>query len=111
MLEAWHVAAAVLYEITDFFSLPILVRTWLSPWKNDVLTAKNVSLGDQFKIWELNFASRIIGFLVRSMIIFISLIVLSLVAILEAITLGLWLVGPFIPFFFMVLAIWVIGRG
>ncbi|HUD20968.1 MAG TPA: hypothetical protein VMQ44_02790 [Candidatus Saccharimonadales bacterium] len=91
---SWRVASAVLYEVSDFFSLPILLKTLFAPWKNDVLSARNISLSDQFKIWEQNFISRLVGFVVRSIIIVVTLVILALLTMVEAVVLLLWLLVP-----------------
>jgi len=110
MVSAWRVMAALIYRLADFFSLPILVRTWFAPWKNDVLVARNVSLGDMWKIWEQNFASRIVGFILRTLIIFTSLVCVSLITIVGSLALGLWLVVPFMPFILPVISLWILNK-
>lgn len=110
MVSAWRVMAALIYRLADFFSLPTLVRTWFAPWKDDVLVARNVSLGDTWKIWQQNFASRIVGFIVRSIIILASLVCVSLVTIVGSLALGMWLVVPFLPFILPLTSLWILNR-
>lgn len=105
---AWRVASAILFEISDFFSLPTLLKTLFAPWKNDVITAHNISLGDQFKIWELNFVSRLVGFFVRSVIILVTLIILAMGVILEAVLLVFWLIIPLMVYTLPLIGIWVL---
>ena len=81
-IQAWRFTAYSIERISDFFSLPILIRTWFSPWKNDQLSAHNLALSDQLKVWALNLAGRFIGFLVRSVIIVIALIVITFISLL-----------------------------
>lgn len=71
------VFVTIIHKIADFFSLRILVRTWFAPWKNDTLSAQRGSLSDKFKIWQLNMATRFIGFFVRTFIIAFGLIVIA----------------------------------
>jgi hypothetical protein len=94
MQQSLQIAFAVLGRLADFFSLQGLVKTWFAPWKNDVLSARNISLGDQFKLWEMNFVSRVVGFFVRTIIIVVALLVLGLTAILALLVLGVWIVLP-----------------
>lgn len=110
MVSAWRVASALIYRLADFFSLPILVRTWFAPWKNDVLVARNVSLGDMWKIWEQNFASRIVGFILRTIIILTSLVCVSIVTIVGSLALGMWLMVPFLPFILPVISLWILTK-
>ena len=110
VVSAWRVAVAILYDVADFFSLPILVRTWFAPWKNDTIVVRNISLGDQWKIWQQNFISRFFGFVVRTIIILVTLFVLAAVTTLTSIVLGLWLTVPFLPLLLPVLSIWVLSK-
>lgn len=110
IISAWRVVVAVLYDVTDFFSLPILVRTWFSPWKNDTIVARNISLGDQWKIWQQNFISRFFGFMIRTIIILFTLFILAVLTILSAISVGVWLLVPFLPLLLPLLSIWVLSK-
>lgn len=96
LVRFWQSANLLLFKIADFFSVDILLRTWVAPWKNDVLSARNISLSDQFQLWKLNFASRLIGFLVRTIVIFTALIILTSAIICFALGLSLWLILPFL---------------
>lgn len=109
-VQSWRVAAALLYEVADFFSLEILLRTLFAPWKNDVLQLRNAALGDQVKVWEQNLVSRIVGFILRTVVILVGLLVLSLMTIVLGIGLVLWLAVPFLIFILPVVAVWVVGR-
>lgn len=102
-----HVLIAVLYRLTDFFSLPILIRTWFSPWKNDVVRLQNASLETSYKIWQQNLASRIIGFAVRTVVILSALLLLSISVVIAAILEMLWLTMPLLVLLVPVLAVWV----
>ncbi len=108
--QSWQVAAAVLYEVTDFFSLETLVKTWFSPWKNDVLTAQNAALSDTVKLWEQNLASRFAGFILRSVIIFVAILSLAAIAIALGIGLILWLFVPALVIILPLLAVWIVTR-
>jgi len=103
--QAWWSAGFILKEITDFFSLEALVRTWFAPWKNDVLTGRNLALSDQIKIWEQNIASRFVGFVVRSFVIVFTVWLLAVVTLLEAIALFIWIVLPILIIGLVMLAV------
>ncbi|HSX42329.1 MAG TPA: hypothetical protein VLE93_03180 [Candidatus Saccharimonadales bacterium] len=108
--QSWQVAAAVLYEVADFFSLEILVKSWFAPWKNDVLSAQNAALSDTVKLWEQNLASRFIGIVLRSIVIFVAVISLAFLTILLGVGLVLWSVVPALIFILPVLAVWIVTR-
>lgn len=92
--QAYDASLAFISYITDAFSLPTLVRTLFQPWKNDVLQARNASLADQIKIWQLNLASRIVGFFVRLVVIVATLIILTAVLVLVGLLLVAWVLTP-----------------
>ena len=62
LVEARRVVLAVLYKISDYFSIDILFRTWFAPWKNDTSSGQNLSLQDRYEIFKQNFVTRIVGF-------------------------------------------------
>jgi len=105
--QAYASAAALLGYIIDSFSLPTLFKTLFAPWKNDVMTAHNASLGDQLKIWQLNLASRIIGFLVRSVVIVTTLIILIVLFVVAGVGLAIWFL---VPLLVVLLPILGVGR-
>lgn len=94
IVQSGQIVLYAVNRITDFFSLPILIKTWTAPWKDDRLSADNASLSDQIKILELNFASRVIGFIVRTVVIGIVLLILAIVCIGAVIGLAIWLLIP-----------------
>ncbi len=94
IIQAYTAITAFLSYIVDIFSLPTLLRTLFAPWKNDVMSAQNVSLGDQLKIWEMNLASRLIGFLVRTVVILVSVVTLAVLIVAAGLGLALWVVTP-----------------
>lgn len=108
--QAWSSSGKVLLQLSDIFSLEILLKTWFAPWKNDVLTARNISLLDQLKLWEGNLASRAIGFLLRSVIIGFSLFLLTLAVFLLAVGLALWIFLPIVIVLLMIEVIIMVSR-
>lgn len=108
--QSWQVVVAVLYEVADFFSLETLVKTWFSPWKNDVLSAQNVALSDTIKLWEQNLASRFVGFALRSIVILVAVISLAVLTIILGVGLVVWLVVPALIFILPLLAVWMVTR-
>lgn len=67
----WFIANQFGQKILIYFSVVELLKTLFAPWKRDSYMPINASLDVIIKaIWE-NFISRLIGFLVRSITIFI----------------------------------------
>ena len=94
LTEAYAAAMAAMTRIVYLFSVSQLGKTLFDPWKNDVIRAHNLSLADQLKVWQLNLASRIVGFLVRSLVILAALFVLALLILLSAVILFIWIATP-----------------
>lgn len=94
LTQSFQIILAVAEKIIDFFSLEILFKTWVAPWKNDVISAENISLGDQLKIWQLNLVSRIVGFVVRTVIIVVAILALGFGGLLGGLALACWIALP-----------------
>lgn len=83
-----------LFVVVDFFSLPEISKNLLAPWKNDVLVGQNLSLGDTLRLWQLNLASRLVGFFVRAVVLAVGLTVLALQLVASLASLVVWLAVP-----------------
>jgi len=78
-----------------YFSLGILLKTLFQPWKQIVMVAGSGTSLDAKKDALLdNLVSRFVGFLVRSSVFFIALLVVAVVLVLNVIYVVIW---PFIP--------------
>lgn len=80
----------------NYFSIPLLLRTILAPWKRDI-TKKPRGL-DVKKIFEyiaFNLISRGIGFLVRFFTIIFGIVFFILVLVFGFIFFVVWLILPF----------------
>lgn len=105
--QAYGAALALLGYITDSFSLPTLFKTLFQPWKNDVLSVRNASLADQLKVWQLNLASRIIGFVVRLIVIGVAVLMLLMLTMLIGGAMVIWV---FVPILVVALPLLGVGR-
>jgi len=87
----------------DYFSLPILLKTFFSPWKK--YHSRYVSI---FKVWEnietfvLNAMSRIIGAIIRTIFIILGIVFEVLIAISGFLVFLGWLVLPFLLIFCLI---------
>lgn len=90
----WFIANQFGQKILIYFSVVELLKTLFAPWKRDSYMPINASLDVIIKaIWE-NFISRLIGFLVRSITIFIGT-TFALAGFLAILALLLvWLLAP-----------------
>lgn len=96
-LEIFHVWLNFLWFVIHFFSIPQLMRSWFAPWKR-ITEAR----GDRWKLEDLagfiiiGFLSRLIGFLLRTVVISLGFMCLVLVAFGGLITYIFWIAAPFI---------------
>lgn len=61
----------------EFFSITLLLRSLLSPWKRDETDTSNMALEDKVRVLMMNLVSRLVGAVVRSMTIFVGLATIS----------------------------------
>lgn len=90
-LFAW--LAAVFGSISNFFSIGRVLKTLFSPWKR-LVGARRPGL-DGFKDWLVdNFVSRLVGFVVRVVVIFGYLASMLLMAIFAGVAVLFWVLWP-----------------
>lgn len=84
-----------IHWVNEAFSIPALIRTWFSPFKQTYNKVNKGSIDLRVQAAVDNFVSRMIGSLLRTVIIFVGIL-----AILGALILGVLVViiWPFIPF-------------
>lgn len=110
LLWAYQLYRQIFIVVGDSLSVPTLLKTWAAPWKNDVLEAHNVALGDQVKLWEQNAVSRLFGIVMRSIILFVACIILLALLIIGIISLVVWITLPVLIFLLPVLGLWIAQR-
>ncbi|MFA6416256.1 MAG: hypothetical protein WCW56_02080 [Candidatus Paceibacterota bacterium] len=113
----WHYSKAVVslllvfrnlfLFITNLFSLPLLFRTWLSPWRRlDEGYTKNITdIGAIASTLVLNILMRLVGFIMRTGVIAIGLLTILFLTLLLPLVLAIWLLLPFIIIFLFLLGI------
>ena len=93
--EIFHVWLNLLWFVIHFFSMPQLLRTWVSPWKRMV-----EGKGEAWNFEDLagyiiiNFLSRLVGFIMRTAILVSGLVSLIFTAIAGFIVYVFWIVAP-----------------
>jgi hypothetical protein len=75
------------------FSVPILIRTLFAPWRR-IITYPGATIDAKLRAAGDNMVSRVVGFSVRSMVLFSAGVMLVLVAAVAALQLIIW---PLIP--------------
>lgn len=85
---------ARLRNIWYVFSVPTLLRTLFSPWRR-IITYPAKGVGPMMRALLDNFISRLMGFLVRCLVIITAVLGFLLTAVIGAIFVLAW---PFVPF-------------
>lgn len=86
----------------QFFSVPIMVRTLFSPWRKDSLAYRGGGLMHLATIFAWNQISRIIGFIIRALVISLWIIAEILFIALSGFVSIFFVLSPFI----IILGIW-----
>jgi len=81
-----YVSKKLLKKTYDFFSIDLLFRTILLPWKRDELDTTNMSLDQKLQVMIMNIVSRFVGAAVRGGTILIGFLIM--VAIISAAIIG-----------------------
>lgn len=100
----WHYSRAfrdvssfwinIAWFITHFFSMPLLLRTLFSPWKRVTTEHSKSGLEDYAETILFNIMSRIVGALIRTVLLAVGLTALTLVVLGYVSFLLLWVFLP-----------------
>lgn len=82
----------------NYFSVFPLLRTLFHPWKRLSQGYRKglANIGENFQVFVLNSFSRLIGFLFRSVVIIVGLIVTTFTFIVSVLAFLIWFILPFI---------------
>ena len=93
-----------LMGVYDYFSLDLLLRTLFSPFRQISAGKVRGPIGVQLRAMVDNFISRVIGMVVRSIVIVIGVVVLAVACVLGAVRIALWPFIPALPIMFLAFA-------
>ena len=97
ILKAWK---TFLYFSLNYFSVPVLIKTFLSPWRKYSDPYGHITeVWKNLEVFIFNMASRIIGAILRSVFILLGLISLVLVLLLGLLILAIWIILPILLIF------------
>ena len=91
----------------NYFSITLLLKTLLSPWHKDVgRYPRGFDVKIYFEIFVSNLFSRIIGAIIRIILIFVGISALTLVFFLGLFIFLAWLISPILLIFGLFLSLW-----
>lgn len=99
ILEFSHIYKNILSFLLNFFSIPILVQSYFAPWRRmgeDYTKNIVTDLEDVASVFVVNLIMRIVGMVMRTVIIVFGLLLVSVVALFYPVLLILWLIFPLI---------------
>lgn len=88
----------------SYFSMPNLARTLFKPFKQNYGRSRKGGLDAIIQVALDNFVSRVIGFLARSVLLFIGLICIFIVLVSGLLILLIWPLIPALPILSILLA-------
>jgi hypothetical protein len=104
--RGWRQVAASfstrLQGLATTFSVSQLLKTLFAPWRR-IISYPGAGLSAKFRAWGDNLVSRVIGFMVRLVVLFTALLLAIFVTVLTLVEVVLW---PFLPFAAPILIIW-----
>jgi len=84
----------------NHWSVPLLFKTWFSPWRRYKYSyGKGFSFSKYFEVFTFNMTSRVIGAIMRSVLIILGSLAEVLVFLLGSIVFLTWLILPLLVFF------------
>lgn len=101
--ELWRMTLLITGKVTVFFSLSVLVGTLFAPWKRDIQRTSNLPMDLMFRGIVDNLVSRLVGFVIRSVTIFIALGAITACFVAGLGTIIFWTLAPA----FAALVIWL----
>ncbi|OGZ20652.1 MAG: hypothetical protein A2654_00910 [Candidatus Nealsonbacteria bacterium RIFCSPHIGHO2_01_FULL_43_31] len=79
----------------NYWSVPLLLKTWFSPWRRYQYSyGKGFSFTKYFEVFTFNMTSRILGAIMRSVLIVLGLLTEVSVFLVGSTVLLIWLVLP-----------------
>lgn len=86
-----------LLRVFDYFSLDLLVKTWFSPFRQIGTEQARGGLSEQFRAFLDQLVSRVIGGVVRTIMMIVGICALVLSAVIGVLMTIVWVVAPLLP--------------
>lgn len=91
-------------ELSDSFSIGLLLRTLFSPFRQISAGGVQGPLGVQMRAWVDRLVSRFIGALIRTAVIIAGLITMLIFGLVSLLLLMIWPLIPLLPFIGLLLS-------
>ena len=89
--------------VVDFFSVPILISSLFSPWRRMSEKRKSgFNLGNIFSVLVVNTLMRLVGFVLRGIVLIFGVIVIIVSIIMSITAFVVWLLWPMLILGFLV---------
>ncbi len=94
LFSAWK---NYIFFVSNFFSVPLLLSTFFSPWRRYAWRyPRGFDIGEYYKVFISNLFSRVIGAMMRFVLIIFGIIAQILVIVAGFIIILFWVLMPFI---------------
>lgn len=87
---------AFFLKITDLFSVKMLLKTFLAPWKRDIVSLEGLPFNLMIRVIIFNLVARLIGAVIKTFILFIYFLALAIFLSLALSLVLIWLLLPLI---------------
>lgn len=91
-----YIATKTIKKTYNFFSLDLLLKTLVDPWKRDEVDMTNMALDDKVRVLMMNLVSRLVGAVVRGGTVFVGAVIISLTFCMSVIMLVGFILLPVI---------------
>ena len=91
----------------EFFSVGLLLRTLFDPFRQIGMEGGGQSLDAQFRAWGDRAFSRMVGFIMRTMVIIFGLTIAGVLFVVGLVQIALWPLVPLVP----VVGVWLAATG
>jgi len=99
-ISAWRAVPENIKNTSRMFTLPLLLRTLFSPWKQ-IISLGGRSLNEKLKAMVDNLLSRVIGFLVRVGVLLAACVLIVITGILSLVIAAIWPAVPLAAIYFL----------
>lgn len=100
-----YIGKKTIRKTFNFFSIDLLFKTLLLPWKRDETDTTNMSLDDRVKVIVMNLVSRLVGATVRGITILIGLSLMVFEFIATTAALAGFILSPLVCFYLIFLSL------